>query len=380
MKKVLTIVFIFFMVFGLYAQAIDAKLLDLSSAKVSIAGPQSVYIRSIYYDGKELSVLLKYNGNNGATVYGPYYGKDKLLQDYYNLGYAKLSVSGNNEILVSGIIIGDQAYSGILKWTGGSTLVVDSYWQSKMPETKELKIANLSKKLLEIRDKYEKQISDLKGQIAKLKSSRATMAVSGAAAAPAVVKAAKKPERTVLSGFSGGKSLSGKWSVSYNSAEQSNTGSKFAKYSIPLYQNQKLISYSFDGRISSSSGWVGYGLHFLASGEQTGNGYGFGRSYLVWLTRDPIHFQNNKTYVELYESYNDVKMVPLARVRITQPITSTLTTKVLYDRSSGKITVSVNGSDVLSYTLDSPIWSGDKVALRSLGGHVRFSNLSIKTE
>ena len=369
MKKVLTVVFIFFIAFGLYSQTIDTSLLDLSAAKVSIAGPQSVYIRSIYYNGQELSILLKYNGNNGATVYGPFYEKDKLIQDSYNLDYTQLKLSGQNEILVSGIVIGNRSYSGVLKWAGGSTLVVDRYWKSKMPETNGMRLAKLSKKMLDLKDRYERQVADMKNQIAALKSAQVT---TGTAAASA--------RKTILSGFSNGKPLFGKWQTSYNLAIQTDTTLKFAKYSIPVYQNQNLISYSFSGKVDGNSGWVGYGLHFLVSQEKTGRGYGFGRSYLIWLTRDPVHLQNEGTYVELYESYNDVKMIPLARVRIPESINSTLKTEVLYSRPEGRVTISVNGKNVLLYNLNSPINTGYKIALRSLGGHVSFKDLNVKAQ
>jgi len=371
MKKVLTTVIIFFIAFGLYSQAIDTNLLDLSKAKVSIAGPQSVYIRSIYYNGKQLSVLLKYNGTNGATVYGPYYEKDKLLLDSYNLNYTKLSIAGPNEIMVSNLILGNQAYSGVLKWTGDATLVVDSYWKSKMPETNEVKIANLQNTITSLKEKYSKQISTLQEQIASLKKAKAVTTVQ---------PVQKKPQRVVLSSFSGGKALFGNWSVGYGYAEQKNTSLKFAKYSIPLYQSQDLTSYFFTANAQGSRGWVGYGLHFFASGEQTGKGYGFGRSYLVWLTRDFAHYQANDTYLQLYESFNDVKMIQLASVKIPQSITSTLTVEALYNKSTGQITVSVNGEKQLSFTVESPIYSGNKIVLRTLGGPVKFTSIEVKTQ
>ncbi len=372
MKKILTAVIIFFIAFGLYSQTIDTSLLDLSKAKVSIAGPNSVYIRSIYYNGKELSVLLKYNGTNGATVYGPYYEKDKLLLDSYNLNYAKLRISGPNEITVSDLILGNQAYSGTLKWTGDATLVVDSYWKSSMPETYEMKIANLQNTINSLKEKYAGQISSLKNQIASLKKARVTTVT--------VQPVQKKPQRTVLSGFSGGKGLFGNWAVSYSYAKQKNKSLKFAKYSIPLYQSEDLTYYSFTANTQASQGWVGYGLHFFASGEQTGKGYGFGRSYLVWLTRDPTHYQAKNTYLQLYESFNDIKMVQLASVTIPQSITSTLTTEVLYNRETGEITLFVNGQKELSLIVESPIYSGNKIALRTLGGPVEFTDLEVKTQ
>jgi len=376
MKKALIVALVFFMAFGLYAQTIDTNLLDLSRAKVSIAGPQNVYIRSIYYSGKELSVLLKYSGNDSAKVYGPYYEKDKLLLDSYRLDYAKLKVSGENEILVSDLIIGNQGYSGMLKWTGDSTLVVDRYWKSSTPVTEEVKIDKLTKELAELKAKYETEVSSLKGQLSSLKSTQVSMVKT----TTTMKSTQRKPETVILSGFNRGKAVYGNWNVSYNSVKQTNNRLKFAKYSIPVYQNRSVTSYAFTAKADSTSGWIGYGLHFFASGEKTGRGYGFGRSYLVWLTRDSAYFKSNNTYLQLYESYNDIKMIQLASVKIPSAINSTINTEILYDKSAGKIYVSVNGENVLTFNPGFPIVSGNKIAFRTLGGPVQFTELKVKVQ
>ena len=60
MKKVLPAIMMLLMVFAATAQEMpanpDPALLDLSRAKAAIAGPDKVYVRSLYYDGVEFSI------------------------------------------------------------------------------------------------------------------------------------------------------------------------------------------------------------------------------------------------------------------------------------------------------------------------------------
>ena len=56
------------------ADQLDMSLLNLDSARVSLAGPDLVYVSSIKYAGENYSALLKYQGGTTATVeqvFGP---------------------------------------------------------------------------------------------------------------------------------------------------------------------------------------------------------------------------------------------------------------------------------------------------------------------
>ena len=381
---VFIVVIFFCLSFGV-AQTIDTAKLDLSKAKVSIAGPDEVYIRSIWYDGKELSVKLKYDGKNGAIIYGPYYNEQKILQDSYNLSYAKLQVIGNNELQVSDVILGNVGYSGILKWVGGPHLVVDSYWTSTPPKTNEEiiaelngKISTLNKNLEEANNKinkiesvklaYQEKVSQLNGEIQKLKTKMA-------ATVPAKVTL---PSHVVFSGFENGKILMGNWETSFGAVKQVDSSQLYAKYAIPVNQNQSETLFSFTAKAADLPR-IGYGLHFFASGERTGRGYGFGNSFLLWLTRDKTYYKSNKTYLQLYRSSNDVSMTQVASIRIKEDINSMLNTQILYNRDKGRIMVYINGEKKLDYKVQSPLWSGDKIVLRTLHAPVEFTNLYVKT-
>ena len=59
----------------------------------------------------------------------------------------------------------------------------------------------------------------------------------------------------------------------------------------------------------------------------------------------------------------------------------TNTTEVLYNKVNGRVSVSVNGTEYLSFIIPAMyrIGSGSKVALRALG-KVTFSDLTVKTK
>ena len=394
MKKMLVVVLLVCLAGAVFSQSIDPSKIDFSNAKLSIAGPDSVYVRSIMYQGTQLSVLLKYNGTNGARIYGPYFEGDKLLKDSYELGYAELRIQQNGLIIVSDLILGGNGYAGRLTYDGVYTLSLDSFWESMTPKTTEMQITELTSQISVGRKRYEQQLAattaKYEADIADVEAERDTMQDALATALAAAAKAGVEittviptvsamPTRTVLSGFSKGSGEYGSWSASANRASQSDGSLFYAKYVIPLTQTQAQVLYTFSGRVSGS-GYVGYGLHFFATGNTGADGYGFGKSYLVWLTRDPDYYGSNNTYLQVYESFDDVKMIQVASVSIPDVISSTNQTEVLYDRSKGKIDVRVNGEKYLDYEVSMPLSRGNNIALRTLGSGVVFTQLTVKAK
>jgi hypothetical protein len=188
----------------------------------------------------------------------------------------------------------------------------------------------------------------------------------------------KDLDQTAHSGLSGGRVGAGEWSSSASRARQLDSDQNFAKYILNQSQYNNEYLYSFTGR-STGEGWVGYGLHFLASGSDSGKGYGFGNSYLVWITQDPGNLQTGKTFVQLYRSYNDVRMVQLANQAVSQSVKSELDIDVYVDRDMGRIMVAVNGDTELIYDEATGLDSGSAVAFRTLDT-AEFSDFTIKTK
>jgi hypothetical protein len=95
--------------------------------------------------------------------------------------------------------------------------------------------------------------------------------------------------------------------------------------------------------------------------------YGFGSSYLVWITRDPANTQSDQTFVQLYRSYDDVRMVQLASQAVSASISSPIDVTVYVNRGDGMIVVGVDGEAVITFEDPRIIRSGSAVAVRALG-------------
>ena len=349
---------------------VNPDLLDLSRAKMSLAGPNRIYIHSIFYGDQETAVVLEYVGGTEATIYGPYDPKNQWLpEDSLELGYVKLRKAGSDSIEISDIIIGDKAYAGVLKYVGGATLMLaGSPMVVAMPETDEARIAELEQK----KSQLSRQVSDLKRDLA-----RATVEPEEAPVA-AAAEPVTKPEKSILAGFGGGKALYGSWKATATGLTQSDKQNKFAKYMLPVSQRGTETVYRFRADTAKND-WIGFGLHFFASGDETGNGYGFGSSFLVWLTRDPNYYKSERTYLQLYRSSDDVKMVQMASVGIPEGIAAAVDVEIVYSQAKKTVEVLVNGNSRLEYHVDGVITRGDKIALRTLGGPVEFSRLIVAT-
>ena len=368
---------------------IDMDDLDLSKAEMSLAGPDRIYVTNIYYSGVRLSVLLKYNGEYGATIYGPWFDDDKFLYDSFEFGYASLEKTGTDTLLISDLILGGAGYTGTFAYDGVVTLNYKNGWTSEKPLTADQRVAEVENQLALVQKRYEEQLKvtkelyntetdGLKAELAAALKAATDAGVS-VATVEAVVATASLPTFLAHSGFTGGRSLMGDWTVDSSKITQTDAGQFFAKFQIPLAQSASQTLYSFTAK-AAGSGYSGYGLHFFASNDKTGEGYGFGKSYLVWVTSDPDFYKTSAPYIQIYESFNDGRMVPLASAAVSSTINRSNTTKVLYNKATGLIEVAVNGVNYLSFEVDTPIRSGDKMALRALGGPVTFTDLSVRTK
>ena len=312
-------------------------------------------------------MLFVYNGTDGATVYGPYFAGDKYLQDEYELGYVKFRKEGDAKLALTDIVLNENlAYSGRVHWDGSDVLRLLSFWESSQPTTREDEIANLHKKVADLEARSPEKVVEER-------------VVERVVEKAVPERVEELPSRIVHSGFSGGRALFGNWQTTQSVAKQVDTKQLYAKYSVPVSQNQNETLFSFNAKMSGQ-GWIGFGLHFFVSGDKQVDAYGLGKSLLVWLTKDPVYYGNDRTYIQAYRSYDDISMAQIASVRIPESILSSVKVDVLYNRSANVIAAFVNGEKKLEIKeIDSAIWSGNKVAFRSLGGEVEFSSFTVKT-
>lgn len=189
--------------------------------------------------------------------------------------------------------------------------------------------------------------------------------------------AAQRLDRTLQNGFRGGRVGTGSWQTSSVAVTQNDAEALFAKYIVPVRQGRGELYYRFTGR-SLGTGRQGYGLHFLADGAETAGGYGYGDSYLVWITRDVGNYQNDSTYVQLYRSYGDTRMVEVQSSVSDISIGSSTIVEVHVNRSRDLITVIVDDERVLAYQPEQLILSGSEVVARTMGRAV-IRDLQVRT-
>jgi len=369
--------------------AVDASKLDFSKVRASIAGPNAVYLRSIMYAGEPVSLLLDISADGSVVASGPYFTEQKFIQDSYEVSFLGITPTGAYTMELSPIVLDDGAYSATLEWKPG-TRQFKLALGGKVAAPAVAGAADVAKAKAET-EAVKKQLADLQAKL--------DAAAKAPAAAPAGVPAARyeKPSMTYISSAASdapefiqktlkdGKApdtaqpLYGTWSFNGKALVQSDATLKFAKFPVALPQEQTEILYAFTAKAKVGD-WTGYGLHILASGVKSSVAYGFGNSYLVWLTRDVNYYQVPTTYVQFYRSYDDAKMVQLASVNIPESIGDELATEVIYNSDAKTVTIAVNGVNRLVYALDSAITVGDMAAFRTLGGPVEFSDLVIKVK
>jgi predicted nucleic acid-binding Zn-ribbon protein len=225
----------------------------------------------------------------------------------------------------------------------------------EMPE--EERVKELRRQISELEDELENRNQ----RIATLQNRVGDMRTEDWQTAP------ERLDRVLLSSFRNGSVGTGQWQTSSAAVTQNDAGALFAKFVVPVRQGNNELYYRFIGR-ALGSGRQGYGLHFLADDANTAGGYGYGDSYLVWVTQDVANYQNQSAYVQLYRSYDDIRMVELQSTAVDDvSIGRSGTVEVHVNRERNMITVVVNDEPVISYQADQLIFSGREVAVRTMG-------------
>jgi len=393
-KKVVIFLLCIFVAVGAFGQAIDLSEIelsdldltraDLSEARLYLAGPVDLLIRGVKYMGAEYAALLQYDGLSTVEIAIPS-NPSAAVPYALDLSEVRFSLVSDG-IRISNVIADGRYFSGKLVPTADLNLAVSpDITIGGLAGTADLtddvvalrnEVGELRSQLADAesaKDSAEDQLSDARAQVSSLES-RIRTAGSGPADPLAPVSTVT---RTVKSGFGGGGVLDGSWSLSGSSLRQSGADQLYSKYSLPVNQNANELVYTFEGA-GSASGWSGYGIHFLASGSTDGDLYGFGSSYLVWVTRDPGNTQSDQTFIQLYRSFDDVHMVQVASRAISRSISSPIDITVYVNRSEGAIVLGVDDEAVITFEDSRIIRSGSQVIARALGP-ASLSGLSVKS-
>ena len=114
---------------------LDPSRASFADARVAVAGPDSVYVSSILYDGQRYSALLKYTGGTTAEVKQIFGGGGKMIPDSVDLSQTDLVFMSPNAWEVSNVSVGGVGYSGTLAYAGNGTLQVTGIRQVELPAT-----------------------------------------------------------------------------------------------------------------------------------------------------------------------------------------------------------------------------------------------------
>ena len=328
---------------------VDLNLLNLDSARVSVAGPDSIYIAGIGYGEREFAARLRYTGDNEGILEALYDASAGRIPNL-NLSAPALEVVAPDKLIISNVGIGGGAYTVSLQVSLDGAIVITTKEQGHR-----------------VRTSAELKRDDL------LRSADVNR---------------------IVSGFGTGNALPGEgsWSVSRSGTViQTDAGASHAKFAIAnAAQPEVATLYGTTARVHGDAR-IGYGLHFLASGTpRSGNTWNYGHSYLVWVTHEPGFYDSDETQVQLYESLDGNRLVWRKSRNVAQPLLAGLTLEALYDPEDcpettgggachGSIAVLVDGAEQFKVAVSAEIAqrSADTVALRTLGGPVEFSDLYV---
>ena len=328
---------------------LDIDLISLDSARLSVAGPDSIYLSGIDYGDRTFAARMRYLGGNQGILEALYDASAGRIPSV-DLSTPAFEVVAPDKLVVSNVGIGGAAYTFSLRVSPDGSIVGTTQQQGHRVRTG----AELSR-------------DDL---------------LSSAAA------------DRLVSGFGEGKALpdEGSWSVSGGTVTQTDAGASHAKFALAnVPQSAALTLYGTKARVNGGAR-VGYGLHFLASGTpRSGNTWSYGHSYLVWVTLEPGFYDTDETQVQLYESLDGNRLVWRKSRNLARPLSSELTLEALYNPNDcpetmgdepchGSIAVLVDGAEQFKIAVSGDIAgrSADTVALRALGGPVEFTELYVR--
>ena len=326
---------------------LDMRRLSLDSATVSIAGPDSIYVSGIGYGMKEYAVRLQHT-RAYEGVAEKLYDSAAGVMPALDLSAPAIDAVARDTLVISNVGIGGEAYAVSFRARPDGVIVITPRNQGHRVRTAgELR-----------RDQL-------------LADSAATWLVSG---------------------FDDGAALpnEGSWTAGDGWVSQTDAEATHAKFAIAMAQPDAATLYGITASTNAGAR-TGYGLHFLASATpRSGNTWNYGRSYLIWITQEEGFYDTDHAHAQLYQSLDSGRLLWLNSTKIARPLSSRLTLEALYQPGDcpvtmsatschGSIVVFVDGAEQfkVAATDAAGVNVADTIALRTLGGPVRFLDLYV---
>lgn len=374
-----------------FAAAVEQMMgeVNLDNVEFYFAGPVDLLVRNVVFDGVRYAALLSYDGEGNFEIRVPSSSSAAGLPMALDLSEATVSAD-LEKIRISDVIADGYYFSGDLVLQDSITemMLAQAYIGQPVGEVDVdayvAQIDELEEENADLRAQLrsaqrtadssdDERVAALQDEIASLNRQIDRLESGDMAASPA--DRADDVTRTVPEAQ--GTPARGNWSMSSAGMRQADAGELFAKYVVPARQSASELVYELSGR-ANGDGWRGFGLHFLASNSQAASRYGFGQSYLLWVNRDPVNLGTDETYVQLYKSFDDVRMIQVASKAIAGDIGNGVDVTAYVDRDAKTIYVVVDDEVLFEYQDDSFYSSGSNIAVRALGD-VTITNVEVRT-
>lgn len=402
MRHLATFLLFLFLVVSLSAQEvditeveprdIDPELLDVSEASFYFHGPIQVYVENLKYGDNRYAAVLDYDGGRNVEIYAPEEYGAGMRPEAIDLSNAEVELNSDGTITVTDAVLDGYRYAATLAYSDGRTLAATGEIEQLGPSPRSRSLDRMQNQLSEV----QMELEEKEDRIQELQSGNAPVAElqnrleerngrieglrSRVSALENRIRQLESPTLPDLpqqlhAGFSGGSDSFGRWARPGDALEQTDADAKFAKQVYPVRQSGTEFSYSVSAT-APDSGWVGYGMHFLAEDADTAQGYGYGDSYLLWVTRDPSN-QTDRGYVQLYRSYNDVRMIQVANAILPISSFDDLETTVYVNTAEQEIAVYLEGRYAFTFPAENLKNLAPEIALRALGP-ITFTDLQVR--
>ncbi len=163
-------------------------------------------------------------------------------------------------------------------------------------------------------------------------------------------------------------SVLGMWSINAGALYQSDEVNSNTNIYAPL--NQTLSNrylYNFYGKIDGTGITKRAGFHFFCDNGSLTNR---GNSYFVW-------FRVDDGYLQIYKVASDVFGSPVVNIPFTTVAGQWYDYKVIYDRTTGKISIYRDNQFVTSWTDLSPYLTGNAISFRSAECNFAINELKV---
>jgi hypothetical protein len=160
---------------------------------------------------------------------------------------------------------------------------------------------------------------------------------------------------------------SGTWNITTNALYQSDQVSTNTNIYSPLAQTNQAYLYHFKMKINGSGTNKRAGIHFFCDNPTLTNR---GNSYMVY-------FRDDNNTVQIYKCTSNIISGALTNDVVAIPTNTWFDVKIIYDASTGIITVYKDNIQVSTYTDTTPFTTGTHVSFRSAECEAYYDDLII---